>query len=185
MSKRTKNHEEPVSDFLDEDYRSADNKDELDYWAPLSKLIVESVALRDRKGLSQKDLADAMGTTQSVISRFENMGRVPSYDFIARMAIALGHAPGMTLNGDFMYTVPTEMQDNVSQAAELSGKSTQEFLRKFLKEKLQELELQNSKVINILDFQRDIERSFDPEFSVEGNVGPSVDMVFALEGIAL
>ncbi len=52
-------------------------------------MIQECVSKRIEKKLSQKDLAERMGTKQSVISRFENMGRIPNYDFIIRLANAL------------------------------------------------------------------------------------------------
>lgn len=124
--------EESLIDILDEQYQNSDNKKEIDYWTPLSKIIVESIELRSQNNLSQKDLAKLMKTTQSVISRFENMGRLPSYDFFARMAQSLGHAPGMTLYGDFMAVVPIEKQNLIKEIAKKQNISTQNYVQSIL-----------------------------------------------------
>jgi transcriptional regulator with XRE-family HTH domain len=129
-----------VLDLLEEQYNEADNQKEIDYWTPLSSLIMESVNLRGTKKISQADLAKAMKTRQSVISRFENMGRLPSYEFITRMSQAFGHAPGMTLFGDFMATVPLEKQKAVKDAAEKAGKSTQTFVNSLMSKALEDLD---------------------------------------------
>jgi transcriptional regulator with XRE-family HTH domain len=82
--------------------------------------------------MSQSDLADLMKTKQSVISRFENMGRLPNYDFIARLSSALGHSPGMTLYGDYMALVPHEQQPIIKQLAEKGNLSTKTFVQRIL-----------------------------------------------------
>lgn len=124
--------EESFLDELEKQYINADNKAETDYWAPLSKIIMESIFLRDSRGMSQSDLADAMKTKQSVISRFENMGRLPNYDFFARLALALGHAPGMTLCGDYMAVVPIEQQNLIKKLAEKENISTKNYVQNIL-----------------------------------------------------
>jgi transcriptional regulator with XRE-family HTH domain len=121
-----------AADILEAQHLEAGNKEELDYWAPLAELIVESVEARSAKGLSQQALAERMDTRQSVISRFENMGRVPSYDFIARMALALGHAPGITLYGEYMAVAPASKHTLVASMAAMNGISTKRFLEEIL-----------------------------------------------------
>ncbi|MBA2462099.1 MAG: helix-turn-helix transcriptional regulator [Actinobacteria bacterium] len=44
---------------------------------------------RARRGLSQRDLAELTGTTQSAVSRLEGGGRVPRLDTLLRVANAL------------------------------------------------------------------------------------------------
>jgi len=46
--------------------------------------------LRTSAGLTQRQLAERMGTTQSVISRLEQAGRLPTLDLLARVATATG-----------------------------------------------------------------------------------------------
>jgi ribosome-binding protein aMBF1 (putative translation factor) len=49
----------------------------------------EIIKARIEKGMSQKDVAKKMKTTQSVISRVENAGTTPSISFLKRLAQAL------------------------------------------------------------------------------------------------
>ena len=44
--------------------------------------------LRTSAGLTQQQLADRMGTTQSVISRLERAGRLPTLEMLGRIAAA-------------------------------------------------------------------------------------------------
>ena|SRR6266851_10290418 len=46
--------------------------------------------LRESRGISQQDLAERMGTTQSVISRLESGGGKPSLTTLERVGVALG-----------------------------------------------------------------------------------------------
>ncbi|HEY9593508.1 MAG TPA: helix-turn-helix transcriptional regulator [Spirochaetia bacterium] len=106
--------------------------DETSYWDPFAHIIMESIESRHVQGISQSELASRMKTKQSVISRFENMGRLPNYDFVARLANALGHVPGMTLYGEFMAIVPLAMQDKVLAAAQAEQMPVQEFVNRLL-----------------------------------------------------
>jgi transcriptional regulator with XRE-family HTH domain len=119
-------------DLLNDQYQESNNKDKIDYWTPLSKMILECIGIRAKKDISQKDLADLMDTSQSVISRFENMGRKPSYDFITRLAFALGYSPGITLFGDYMAIVPEDKQEIVAQLSDNKQMKTQDFVQYIL-----------------------------------------------------
>lgn len=50
----------------------------------------EIIRLRLEQGLSQKDLADKVGTKQSAISRLESGEYNPSVEFLIKIAHALG-----------------------------------------------------------------------------------------------
>ena len=50
----------------------------------------ELISARSRAGLTQSDVAQRMGTTQSVIARLEGGGRIPSLRTVQRYAQALG-----------------------------------------------------------------------------------------------
>lgn len=45
---------------------------------------------RIKKGMTQKDIADKAGTTQSAIARFESGRSNPTLDFMSRVSGALG-----------------------------------------------------------------------------------------------
>lgn len=65
-------------------FKEALQETELEY--QLARVIIEA---RVKKGLTQDDLAKAMHTTQSVISRFENAKTTPSLSFLKRLADVL------------------------------------------------------------------------------------------------
>ena len=54
-----------------------------------SKIADDVAAQRKARGLSQQELADLCGTTQSSIARLESGGRPPRIDTLLRIANAL------------------------------------------------------------------------------------------------
>jgi len=54
------------------------------------KIIEEIIMARKEKNLTQKDLAELVGTKQSNISRFESGNYNPSLEFLNRIAQAVG-----------------------------------------------------------------------------------------------
>ena len=60
-------------------------KNEVEY-----KIIEEIIMARKERNLTQKDLAELIGTRQSNISRFESGNYNPSLEFLSRVAHAVG-----------------------------------------------------------------------------------------------
>lgn len=60
-------------------------------------LARELVAARVRAGLTQAELAERMGTTQSVVARLESGARLPSVKTLLRFAKATGARPVIKL----------------------------------------------------------------------------------------
>ncbi len=77
-------------------------KQAYDELGPVYNLIKEIVAFRIQQGITQKELADKIGTKQSSISRFEKSMKMPSISFLTQITNALGlewefrvgHKPG-------------------------------------------------------------------------------------------
>jgi ribosome-binding protein aMBF1 (putative translation factor) len=65
-------------------------KTEYDRLGPIYALVGAMVEARHQAGLTQKQLAEQMGTTQSVVARLENAHHMPSLDLVTRYAAALG-----------------------------------------------------------------------------------------------
>ncbi len=65
-------------------------KEAYDELEPVYKLIRELIAYRIAQGISQKELADRIGTKQSSISRFETAMKMPSLSFLNQITDALG-----------------------------------------------------------------------------------------------
>lgn len=120
-------------------------KPELEEYVPsaeedaLEEFILEVIERRAELKISQKKLAKILGTTQSVISRFENMGRKPGYEFIKRISEALGGKLMITLNGDYAVVVPTELRERVDELANKEGLTPKEFLNLLISESLKQL----------------------------------------------
>lgn len=57
-----------------------------DFYAGIARQVVEQRMIRR---LSQRELADLCGTTQSAIARFESGSRPPKLDTLLRIAAAL------------------------------------------------------------------------------------------------
>jgi len=75
--------------FLEVQLRDPEFKEEYEKLEPLYALIKEEIKLRNKKGLSQKELAERMGTSQSAIARFERGNINPTLEFVSRLAKAL------------------------------------------------------------------------------------------------
>ena len=54
------------------------------------QILSSLVSMRNKRRMTQKQLAKKMGTTQSALSRFEMGGVNPSLNFLKKMAKALG-----------------------------------------------------------------------------------------------
>jgi transcriptional regulator with XRE-family HTH domain len=119
--KRKERFSAPVNKISREHKTMLNAVDQVEYWDSYARLIMETIESRHAQKVSQQALAQLMGTKQSVISRFENMGRLPSYDFIARLSMALGHSPGMTLYGEQMAVVPEAKHGLIKQLSEREG----------------------------------------------------------------
>ena len=81
-----KNWEELESELLSD----SEFKKEYDALEPYYQLASQLIKARAKKGLSQKQLAEKIGTKQSAIARLESGSANPSVSFLERMASATG-----------------------------------------------------------------------------------------------
>ncbi|OIO15499.1 transcriptional regulator [Candidatus Gottesmanbacteria bacterium CG11_big_fil_rev_8_21_14_0_20_37_11] len=58
---------------------------------PRYRLISELISARIKKGITQKELAEKMGTKQSAIARLESGNVNPSFGFLEKMAVVMGY----------------------------------------------------------------------------------------------
>lgn len=63
---------------------------EYDRLAPRYAIISDLIALRLERRMSQKDVAEKLGTKQSAIARLEGGNVNPSLEFLQKIAQALG-----------------------------------------------------------------------------------------------
>ena len=89
---------------------SAEARTQIEQDLDLGQFIYD---LRTEAGLSQRELAERMGTTQSVISRLEEGGGAKSrIDVLARVAKALDR--------HLVLSFPTEVPDNLTDAVQVA-----------------------------------------------------------------
>ena len=73
-------------------------KKEYDHLAPRYAVISEVIAARLKKGLTQKDVAEKLGTKQSAIARLEGGNINPSLEFLQKIAQAMGYSLNIHLS---------------------------------------------------------------------------------------
>ena len=80
------NHKDIKKELL----QSPEVKEEYDALQVMYKIKREVIKLRLEQGLSQKDLAEKIGSKQSAISSLESDDYNPSIEFLNKIAHALG-----------------------------------------------------------------------------------------------
>lgn len=79
-------------------FQDEEIKNEYDALSPIYDIKKELIRLRLEQGLSQRDLAELIGTKQSAISRLENGSYNPSVEFLSKIAHALGKELHISFN---------------------------------------------------------------------------------------
>lgn len=85
--------------------RDPDVQAEYDRLGPVYELVGAMVEARHAAGLTQAQVADRMGTTQSVVARLEAARHLPTLDLATRYAEAVGRRIRIDL-------VPTEARQS-------------------------------------------------------------------------
>ena len=100
----------------------------------LSSFLTDFDFMKDSLGLTQKDVADKMGTTQSAISRIASLKTNPSYKQLLKMAEAVGGNLYITPMKDMTVQVPYDLQETVRKLAEGEDKTTNEYLDEVIRD---------------------------------------------------
>lgn len=132
-----------VIEFMDSLEKNSENLASfVKMYEALSSFLTDFDFLKDTLGLTQKDVADKMGTTQSAISRIASMKTNPSYKQLQKMAEAVGGNLLITPMKDMTVTVPYDLQETVRKLAAGENKSTNEYLDETIRYTV-EMELQS------------------------------------------
>ena len=99
----------------------------------LSAFLTDFDFLKDSLGLTQQDVAERMGTTQSAISRIASLKTNPSYKQLQKMAEAVGGELLVTPMKNMTVQVPYDLQESVSKLAASENKSTNDYLEGVLR----------------------------------------------------
>lgn len=80
----------PLSKIRDRLLTDPEVKAEYDRLGPVYELVGAMIEARHEAGLTQAQVAERMGTKQSVVARLENAHHMPSLDLVTRYAAAIG-----------------------------------------------------------------------------------------------
>ena len=78
-----------LEEYIVEQMRDPEFRAAYEALEPEFELARQVIRLRLQRGLTQKELAERVGTQQSGISRLEGMNQMPSLSFLRRVAEAL------------------------------------------------------------------------------------------------
>lgn len=87
------------NDYLDEQLKDPEFRLKYDKLQPEYELIHKILDARIKKKLTQKKLAERMGTKQSALARLESGRSNPTIGFIQKLATALGTDITLTFPG--------------------------------------------------------------------------------------
>jgi transcriptional regulator with XRE-family HTH domain len=105
----------------------------------LSDFILDIINLRKKNHLSQKEVAERMGTKQASISRFENFNTKPKLEYLYKIVQAVEGKLYITPNGDYIYTVPEEYRDVIDKLAMTEKIKSKEMIEKLFIKVLEEV----------------------------------------------
>ncbi len=132
MSKDEEMKIQKFIDSLDEfDIKKEDHPDdESQFFLTLSNFILDIIDLRRKNNISQKEVAERMGTKQASISRFENFNTNPKIEYLYKISKAVGGNMYLTPYGELTYTIPEKYRNEVVEAAGKKGVEVEEFIRR-------------------------------------------------------
>lgn len=84
-------------EFKKEMLANPEVKEEYDALAPEYELVSQLIKARQEKHLTQKELAEKAGTKQASIARLESGSYNPTFNFLQKIAGALGKKVCITL----------------------------------------------------------------------------------------
>ena len=127
-----------VLDYMDSLEKEDDGLDSyVKVYEALSDFLTDYDFLKDSLGLTQKDVADKMGTTQSAVSRIASLKTNPSYKQLQKMAEAVGGNLFITPMKDMTVQVPYDLQESVRKMAAGENKTANEYLEDVLRNALE------------------------------------------------
>lgn len=112
-------------------------KDFVHVYEALSSFLVDFNFLKDLGKITQKDIAQKMGTTQSSISRIESLKTNPSYKQLLKMTDAVGGELLITPMGEMTIQVPYDLQKTVKELALFNNVSVHEYLLDLIRNKIE------------------------------------------------
>jgi transcriptional regulator with XRE-family HTH domain len=144
---------------------------------PLAEFMAEYEYQKGIQGITQTELAQKVETRQSAISRFEAMKHPPNYEFLVKIAGALGDTLFMSPAGSYCLDIPYDLRAAAKAVAERRGMTVAEFATNVLREILSRESFQVSdkgSIVVKLDhapYTKPVARSWANSSSISINMG--------------
>lgn len=106
-------------------------------WGALSSFLIDYEHLKGLNNLTQAEIAQKAGTTQSAISRLECMKGKPTYELLRRLSLAVGGELLVTPLAKYTVTLPYDLHEIAEEKGKKAGVTTQIFLESVLRSSLE------------------------------------------------
>lgn len=103
----------------------------------LASFVNDFSLLKENNNLSQKEIAEKSGTTQSAISRIETMNTNPSYKVLQKLSEAAGGELFITPIGQMTITIPFGMQQTIQEIADKEEIDVKSLLLQMIKNEME------------------------------------------------
>ncbi len=113
-------------------HASPDDTDDMKAYFFQRDFVIKMVMRRRELNISQEDLAKTMGTTQSVISRFEHFGRKPTLEFMLKLTNALNMKFDFLQENQVVITLTEGQQEFVAKEASEKDLSFEQVISKII-----------------------------------------------------
>ena len=115
-------------------------------FGPLAEFLTEYEYQKGMEGITQCELAERMGTTQSAISRFESMKHTPSYDLLIKAAKAFSDRLFVSPAASVSISLPYDLRGIAKEVATRRGITVSELMIDLLRSDLarEKLMIENS-----------------------------------------
>ncbi|MDA3957566.1 helix-turn-helix transcriptional regulator [Oceanispirochaeta sp.] len=125
-------------------------------YGPLANFLEDLDILIGREGISQKDLAKKARTTQSAVSRFENMKIKPGYVFLNKISNSANGELFISPMGKYSVTIPYDLQEKADLIAETIDIPVKKMISNWLRAELEKhylmIEKEEVQYCEIIDF---------------------------------
>ena len=95
---------------------------------PLIDFVNDLIELRHKKGWTQQDLAKAVGTAKSNISRIEKGKQNISYEMMRKLTEALGGKLFITAQGNKTVKLTEKSKSAIDEIVKLTGKTPEKII---------------------------------------------------------
>src|SRR6056297_121350 len=103
--------------------------DDTHFFFLMSDFVLDFIDLRRKNKISQKELAEAVGTKQASISRFENLNTKPTLEYLFKVSKAVGGELYINPNGKFTYTIPQKYREAIEKKAVIENTSVEKIIK--------------------------------------------------------